>query len=510
MTDRPGRSGAEAGFPTNAHTGDDPEYKHKHHRPQDGFLDSRFDHAPGRESLSFTRPTWWRTCSPLGGRQPRLRNDLHIAIGLLELANVGDVAANVWNTVPIPRGVQVGMWFGGIIALSMLFFVCLDARRSWENFWGLWSERKQLKEQKSSLFCPGPPWNSCECLLQVNFKELLSEADRFVMVLLLGSAALMVGIGTCMAPFGESATGPIFTSSNHLTGFVGNGPCALYGVVNVAGAIFVCLRAFGHRRTGLEELENDTIKSLLGRRTNKILWFCGWNAIAAAGAGAAAMCTSRYPFAYIGLVAASGASFYFNWFWRHELAYGRPFYKKAVEFEKRHLLRAISHTHSLLEQVSRGEVPFGLTMAYIARYDVFEEFCLDVLQNRRLRGQMLGPGPYPVTVQIQRERFVAMVQDTEAGNEFRQKIERAATQSLLEFLTYRERWLLEMLGCHITIHSFPRTSPALCTGGAVVDVESCLSEMSEICSSKMSSDFMTARPTPEASPNPARSTETTE
>ncbi len=39
--------------------------------------------------------------------QYRLKNSLLFGVGLLELANAGDFAANVWNQIPVPRFAMV-------------------------------------------------------------------------------------------------------------------------------------------------------------------------------------------------------------------------------------------------------------------------------------------------------------------------------------------------------------------------------------------------------------------
>ena len=56
------------------------------------------------------------------GIPTRLRNNLLMAVGFLELANAGDFAANVWNQVPPPKYAVALMVVGGTGALSIIYF----------------------------------------------------------------------------------------------------------------------------------------------------------------------------------------------------------------------------------------------------------------------------------------------------------------------------------------------------------------------------------------------------
>jgi hypothetical protein len=65
-----------------------------------------------REAAAFVRgkKKGWRLRD-----QYRLKNSLLFGVGLLELANAGDFAANVWNEIPVPHFAMV---------LSMFFHSC--------------------------------------------------------------------------------------------------------------------------------------------------------------------------------------------------------------------------------------------------------------------------------------------------------------------------------------------------------------------------------------------------
>jgi hypothetical protein len=81
-------------------------------------------------------------------RQTRLRNDLLLGVGLLEIANACDFAANVWNQTPPPLFARVLMGIGGAVALFMITFAVWDGVRSWKNVKRLRLECQHLRALK--------------------------------------------------------------------------------------------------------------------------------------------------------------------------------------------------------------------------------------------------------------------------------------------------------------------------------------------------------------------------
>jgi len=70
------------------------------------------------------------------------------AVGILELANTGDFAANIWNQVPVPHYAVALMALSGTLALSVSYFALKDAQLSWRNLLFLHEERRYLRTQK--------------------------------------------------------------------------------------------------------------------------------------------------------------------------------------------------------------------------------------------------------------------------------------------------------------------------------------------------------------------------
>lgn len=409
-----------------------------------------FDHQlGGTEQDNFTCVKWLGRFRPQTHSQAGLRNNLRKAVGLLEVANLGDVAANIWNTIPIPTYIVIFMILGGLIAFFMLYYAISDARRSWRNIQGLRLERRRLREAQQRTNC-GPDRKSIDSFLFINLRELGSEVvDRFGMVLLLGLGAFLVGIGTFMAPAGANRR--VFEASNYLTGHVGNAPCAIYGLLNVGWAFFVCARAYGHRRATEQLLKDDTILPMLKKRTTRIYFHGILNGITVLAAGAAAMLTATQRFAYPALVPCCVSSFYLNWYWRNKIGYDRPFQGEGtmVSVSETSLCDAITVTIRHHQALGSSDLDISSVMKYIVRHNLSEEFCLQVLNDSRLKKILIPEGCKSRSIDIKPHLLVSQVAKVNVDDAVH--VGKAARQVAIRFCRYRERWLLETLGCHMAI-----------------------------------------------------------
>ncbi len=171
----------------------------------------------------------------------RRKNNLLVSTGLLELANAADIAANVFNTVPPPNYAVALMAVGGLIALSLSYCAIRDARLSYSNIKQLDKERRMLKAQTD----PKSEHHDCfaksvSTRMTLNTRELGIEwMDRLGMDILLGLGAVVVGLGTLLAIGGSNPI--VFETSNYMTGYVGNGFSALYGLLNTMWRLYVWL-----------------------------------------------------------------------------------------------------------------------------------------------------------------------------------------------------------------------------------------------------------------------------
>ena len=150
----------------------------------------------------------------------RRNNDLSPAVGLLELSNALDFAANVWNAIPPPTISRTFMGLGATGALIILIFASFDIPLAWRNTSILREERRrliQLQKDPEDAASNRMEAADVQTYLDLNHRELGNEViDRICMGLLLGFGGLTVGIGTYLAIDGENPTSYLASTSNNL------------------------------------------------------------------------------------------------------------------------------------------------------------------------------------------------------------------------------------------------------------------------------------------------------
>lgn len=165
---------------------------------------------------------------------------------------------------------------------------------------------------------------SIDCLLDVNFREMDTETvDRLGMRICMGFGALTVGVGTCMAIAGANPA--VFCASNLLSGYIGNSPCALYGLFNILWSAYVWRRARHHGIAGRKELTAIQVEQMLKIRISSVQSHGALNGITGAVAGAASLVTATMWWGYIALAPCIIISVLINYLWRHRIGYDRPF-----------------------------------------------------------------------------------------------------------------------------------------------------------------------------------------
>lgn len=179
----------------------------------------------------------------------RLRNNLLGAVGLLELANAGDFAANVFNMIPVPVYAVVLMALGGTVAFVLSFFAFRDAHLSLANVRILREQRRGLRSARAERLKESLPTRDIDILLDVNLRELGTETiSRCAMGLLMGCGAVIIAVGTWMAI--DGADYKVWLASNLLSGYIGNTPLAVFGLVNAAWSGYIWTKAHRHRAAG--------------------------------------------------------------------------------------------------------------------------------------------------------------------------------------------------------------------------------------------------------------------
>jgi hypothetical protein len=262
----------------------------------------------------------------------RPKNSLLAGLRFLELANAGDFAANVWNEILVPGLTTIFMAVGGTLAIGISLFAFSDARLSRRNILLLLEERRCLRTQKADQT---PIAHDVQSQLDVNFREMGTElVDRMGMDVVMGFGAISIGVGMLMAIGGANYMYNVWYASNFLSGYIGNAPVALYGLVNTIWSAYVWRREHRHGIAGAKELEDDTVKRALNRRIRRFKTHSAINGAVGVIAGGALVVTATLWYGYPILLPCIILSIVRNCAWRHKLGYDRPLIKHRLRVDK--------------------------------------------------------------------------------------------------------------------------------------------------------------------------------
>ncbi|WEW58613.1 hypothetical protein PRK78_004081 [Emydomyces testavorans] len=388
-----------------------------------------------------------------------LKNNLLPAVGYLELANAGDFAANVWNMAPIPIYAVVLMAIGGTIALCMSCFAFRDAWLGWCNFRQLCEERRRLQAEIESNFSKETEKIDIglRCYLDVNRREMGTEFfDRIVMDALMGFGAIVVSVGTYMAIAG--ANEKVWLASNLLSGYIGNSPAALFGLMNALWSAFVWIRAARHGTAAAKELGLNIAKYQLEPRLRAVKVHAVISGTTGVVAGFASMVTAKMWWGYVVLIPCIISSIWLNYFWRRRLGYERVLSKFPSELRAETLvqeLRFISYAQSVFRDTpsSHFSEKLGIETAslpsalkFIEANGLFDDFSRHVLRETRLFAALSdGPDCESVTITSQ----TLLKADPSFAPLLLEIAQACVSQNGLRHFVYRERYLLEVLGCYL-------------------------------------------------------------
>ncbi|KAK4188630.1 hypothetical protein QBC35DRAFT_514672 [Podospora australis] len=426
-------------------------------------------HLSDRTSLTFTRK---HTQLSLGIRpdpRAKLRNNISVAIGYIELSNVADIAANVYNSLPIPYIIKAVMFLGGTVCTGMLCVIIRDAFLSWQNLRGLAAERKSLLASLASLQCPESGHDTAlkrtlKCFLQINRQDAQAELIyRFGMECVVAIGSLLVGVGTYMAMFGEDPY--LFETSNLLTGYLGNSPFALCGVVNLVWAFATLshLKHRHHRHTSAGRVRDHRIQAMLRNRARYIRLHGILNGGPGIVSGAMSLATATQWWAYVILFPCIFTSVIANWLWRKKIGYDRPFFHQnnttagtVAPTTEDEIIRALEEVDDCRRQVATMRlvsktIGFRPLLEFILHINLFEEFCLRLARDGVLRETFL-----PLKEKTERVTLdVYGLFDPALNDDIKERLLKVARKTVSEEaergLEHRERWLLEVLGCYMAL-----------------------------------------------------------
>lgn len=347
-------------------------------------------------------------------RGSRLRNNLLGAVGFLELANAGDFAANVWNQLPVPLFAAVLMGLGGTLAVGMSVVAFVDARRAWRNVGFLRRQRRRLRRGRGRR-APGghdddddaapaaPADRALDVLLAVVFRELGCEViNRWALDVLMGSGAVLIAAGTYLAIAGGEGDA-VFAASNLLSGWIGNTPIALFGLVNSAWAAYMWAKAQAHAAATRRLLPGSRAAGLVRRRSRAVQVFCVINGTASVLGGGASLVTSIYWWGYVVLIPVIVASVFCNQWWRRRVGYTRAELGPAelrptdlaadLEFAARAglVLRERRGQPALLGHLVGDPASLPDVLVFADRHALLPDLCVAVAADPKLRDALCGP-----------------------------------------------------------------------------------------------------------------------
>ncbi|KAJ4252827.1 hypothetical protein NW762_010733 [Fusarium torreyae] len=418
-------------------------------QPQDALPTEFYIPGPDSVTLAKGRSRWF--CLD----DTRLRNDLFAAVGFLELANAGDFAANVWNDVPVPIYAIVFMVIGGCSALVLSICAFCDSRKAWRNIKFLRQQRKALETEKKRLVDNSELAHGLNVFLEITTRELRIEViNRWAMDILMGGGAILISIGTFMAIGGANRR--VWLASNILSGYLGNAPIALFGLISSMWAAMVWTKMRSHVAVARKELQGAPTLPMLRRRCFNVQLFYIINGTATILGGVGSMITAERWWGYVILIPVIISSIFCNVWWRHRVGYDRPCITKLPLMNTDIIIEALESTSQLrhtiqdgagasLEQIFGGPTALKEVLHLFVKQDLFEQFCLRLVVNKRVRHLFLSAQDAQVEINVLSILAISEDHHPEVLEFAMSFLKKQGPRHLL----HRERFLIEVLGTHL-------------------------------------------------------------
>lgn len=389
-------------------------------------------------------------------KQSKLKNSLLIGVGFLELGNSGDFAANVWNDIPIPRFVVALMAVGGTVALFLSYFAIKDAKLGWRNLVHLREERRDLQRQKTHDLEDGQIIQGLDARLNVSFREIGTESiSRVGLDICMGVGGIIIGIGTFLAIGGENRR--VWHASNLMSGYIGNGPLALYALFNGAWSCYVWMKAHQHGIAGAKALNEDMAAALLKRRIFTVQMYTAMIGVTGIAAGAGSLISATMWWGYVILIPVIISSISCNYIWRKKIAYERPLVQRTAGLSKASLLRELESITAI--QRILKETPFeplhklvpdsqSITsvIEFIIINDLFEDFCVRLLDDTHL-SELFGVPNENITINSE----LLLTADISYTPHILHIAQTCVSEIGPVHFQYRQRYLLEILGSFLCV-----------------------------------------------------------
>lgn len=375
------------------------------------------------------------------------------AIALLDLANSGDFAANIFNEIPVPHFAIVLMVLGATCALIMSIVAFIDARRSLRNLCLLREERRMLLAQDEESAASE---HSCAAELDLNHRDIWTEFfDRAAMEIMMGIAAFLIAVGTYMAPGG--ADHRVFKASNLLSGYIGNSLPAAYGAITCSWSAYVLWRTRRHAAAAKAGLEDGPVLSALRTRVFAVQEHAIITGVTCLVSGILSMFTPTSWWPYPVLLVCGLIFIYGAYAYRRHIGYERPQILVGVRIEVDVLVDELTWIASMRKFLKSGTAFTDKTDAdmvslhsltnLIIRCDLFQYFSTELIKDPQLSGLLLADNEEEID--IYPDTLYAL--PTKHHDQIREIAQTCLKKRGLRQLRYRKHFLLEALGSSLAV-----------------------------------------------------------
>jgi hypothetical protein len=238
-----------------------------------------------------------------------------------------------------------------------------------------------------------------------------------------------------------------------MSGYIGNAPVALYGLGNAAFSVYVWRRANHHGVAAAREMKS----AAFNRRIWRVKTHAAVNAVSGITAGAGSLVTATLWEGYPVLIPCIISAIVCNYLWRNRIAYERPLVRQKPDLDKTSLIEELEHITSVREilkttppadwfsKLSPDPSARPSILEFLRTNDLFGDFCSRLLMDETLATTILGP--LEQEVMIDEQTILA------ADKELYPRIMKIGEDTLRKMgsirFKYRERYVLEILGCYL-------------------------------------------------------------
>ncbi len=399
----------------------------------------------------------WYICQPV-----KLRNNILYFLGLIELVNILDFPANVWSDDP-PLGLDWVLGIAGVAVFSTIVIVIWDACLSNTNLRCLTSEwdffDSDCNEREDKLR------RTARTFRHLNRREIgVERVDRIAMEILTGLGAVMVAVG-CWVGIKGAEDSVLFVVSDVLTGYAGNFPCCLYGLVNLGWSSYMLARSFRQEKCTISAApKGSTLQKLISERAWATRWHSCMSLVASVVSSVFSMLTYTKWWAYPVLAACSFLSLWVNIYFRWYVGYDRPCARWVMRTDDRQFVSGLRYSHETYGRLGKAPPFYTLIpqpfrfqdiVDFIADHDLLEDFFIKILRdqpkNRPARLLLSQPHLKNITTFNANKLKVWGARDAELESILTDIAIKLINEKAKEWFRYQQRWLVDAFVAYMVV-----------------------------------------------------------